>query len=314
MPAFTTGLFTERGPERLGHACPEFLKALDAVFVKTGAWVLKDTLLWLSSGSSNACVALLKCCHPKRSHGIHVLCGRSGTPEQVHAAYGVVADPTHPHLSAQPGRGFQKAADEPLASADASEKNVRKTRRRTSMLETMDSEPQAPPENPEAYLRQLALHERWLATYVYSLVAHSYDAEDVLQEIKLTLWRHFAKFQAGTNFRAWARTIALHQILNFRRSAKRHAGAALEEIFVEAVALELDRQALALESQSDLLGRCLQKLPEAHRKLIIWRYYEDCSVAEIATRSRRSVEAVYRLLSRIRAVLSACVQRRTLEV
>jgi RNA polymerase sigma-70 factor (ECF subfamily) len=181
------------------------------------------------------------------------------------------------------------------------------------MLENMDSEPNAPPENPEEYLKQLARHERWLATYVYSLVAHSFDAEDVLQEVKLTLWRHFAKFQPDTNFRAWARTIALHQILNFRRSAKRRAGAPLEEVFVEAVALELDRQALALESQSDLLGSCLQKLPEAHRKLILWRYYEDCSVGEIAVRSRRSIEAVYRLLSRIRAVLSACVQRTALE-
>ena len=178
----------------------------------------------------------------------------------------------------------------------------------------MDSEPTAPPENPEAYLRQLAQHERWLATYVYSLVAHSFDAEDILQEVKLTLWRQFAKFQPDTNFRAWARTIALHQILNFRRAAKRHSGAALEEVFIEAVAMELDRQSFALEGQSEVLGRCLQKLPEAHRKLIVWRYYEDCPVAEIAARSRRTVEAVYRLLSRIRAVLSECVQRSGAEV
>jgi RNA polymerase sigma-70 factor (ECF subfamily) len=177
----------------------------------------------------------------------------------------------------------------------------------------MDSAPDAPREDPENYLKQLAQHERWLATYVYSLVAHAFDAEDILQEVKLTLWRHFSKFQPGTNFRAWARTIALHQILNFRRSAKKHAGASLEEAFVEAVAMELDRQSDALESQSDLLGRCLQKLPEAHRKLIVWRYYEDCAVSEIAVRSRRSVEAVYRLLSRIRAVLSECVQRSAME-
>lgn len=194
------------------------------------------------------------------------------------------------------------------------QKNVRKIIRQTFMLTQMEPEPNAPPENPEDYLRQLAQHERWLATYVYSLVAHSFDAEDILQEVKLTLWRNFAKFQPGTNFRAWARTIALHQVLNFRRSAKRHAGAALEEVFVEAVAMELDRQASALESQAELLGRCLQKLPEAHRKLIVWRYYEDCSVPEIAARSRRTEEAVYRLLSRIRAVLSECVVRSAIHV
>lgn len=177
------------------------------------------------------------------------------------------------------------------------------------MLLKMDVTPQSQPENPEEFLVQLARHERWLATYVYSLVAHSFDAEDILQEVKLTLWRHFAKFEPGTNFRAWAKTIALHQILNFRRSAKRHSGAALEEAFIEAVALELDRTADALESQTDRLGRCLQRLPDAHRKLIVWRYYEDCSVEEIAARSQRSVEAVYKLLSRIRAALSECVQR-----
>ena len=196
----------------------------------------------------------------------------------------------------------------------AIKKNVQKPRGPTSMLESMDSEPNATSENTEEYLRQLAQHDRWLATYVYSLVAHSHDAEDILQQVKLTLWRHFTKFEPGTNFRAWARTVALHQILNFRRSAKRHAGESLEEAFVEAVATELDRQSVALERQSELLGHCLQKLPEAHRTLILWRYYEDRTVAEIATRSRRSVEAVYRLLSRIRAVLGECVQRAAMEV
>ena len=173
----------------------------------------------------------------------------------------------------------------------------------------MASDPSSSQETTEHFVRELARHERWLATYVYSLVANSFDAEDVLQEVKLTLWRHFAQFEAGTNFRAWARTVALHQILNFRRSRKRHAGSVLEEKFVEAVALELDRQAGSLEQQSDLLARCLQKLPAEQRNLVVWRYFEDCSVAEIAARSHRSAEAVYRSLSRIRDALAECVRR-----
>jgi RNA polymerase sigma-70 factor (ECF subfamily) len=57
------------------------------------------------------------------------------------------------------------------------------------------------------------------------------------------------------------------------------------------------------------LQQCLRKLPEAHRKIIVWRYYEDCGVDEIATKSQRTIEAVYRLLSRIRTVLNDCVSQ-----
>ena len=177
----------------------------------------------------------------------------------------------------------------------------------------MDAVPEMSPTNPEDYLRLLAQNERWLATYIYSLVASAHDAEDILQEVKVVLWRHFEKFTSGTNFRAWARTIAMNQILNYRRSIKKHSATSLDEIFIEAVASEIDRQSESLDRKSDALAFCLRKLPEAHRKVIHWRYYEDCSVEEIASRSQRSSEAVYRLLSRIRGVLSECVARQALE-
>ena len=173
----------------------------------------------------------------------------------------------------------------------------------------MDAVPPDSTPDTEAYLRLLTQHDRWLATYVYSLVASSADAQDILQEVKVTMWRHFAKFEAGTNFRAWARQIATNQILNHRRASRKHVGAQLEEDFVEAVAAEIDRRADVLDRKADALRICLRKLPEPHRKVVIWRYFEDCGIEEIALKSERSVEAVYRLLSRIRAVLNDCVSR-----
>ena len=161
----------------------------------------------------------------------------------------------------------------------------------------------------EAYLRLLSQHDRWLATYVYSLVASAADADDILQEVKVTLWKRFDTFELGTHFQAWARTVAMHQVLNYRRSQKRRDHAPLDEAFIEAVAAEIDQRADALEHKAEALNACLRKLPEAHRKMIVWRYYEDCGVDEIATKSERSIEAVYRLLSRIRVALSECVNR-----
>ena len=59
----------------------------------------------------------------------------------------------------------------------------------------------------EAFIRLLAEHERRLAVYVTSLVGRPQDAQDILQEGKLVMWRHFERFEQGTNFGAWARKI-----------------------------------------------------------------------------------------------------------
>jgi RNA polymerase sigma-70 factor (ECF subfamily) len=173
----------------------------------------------------------------------------------------------------------------------------------------MDAHPPDPTADTEAYLRLLTQHDRWLATYVYSLVASTTDAQDILQEVKVTMWKQFAKFEPGTNFRAWARKIATNQILNYRRAVKKLRNAQLEDDFIEAVAAEIDRRADVLDRKADALRICLRKLPEAHRKIVVWRYYEDWGVEEIAAKSERTVETVYRLLSRIRSVLNDCVSR-----
>src|SRR5215217_1942610 len=107
----------------------------------------------------------------------------------------------------------------------------------------MDPMPPDSTEQTEAYLRLLNQHDRWLATYVYSLVSRPADAEDILQEVKVTMWKHFATFETGSNFRAGARKIATNQILNYRRSEKKRPGATLDDAFIEAVAAEIDRRA-----------------------------------------------------------------------
>lgn len=173
----------------------------------------------------------------------------------------------------------------------------------------MDELPPSSDALTESYLRLLTQHDRWLAAYVHSLVPRAADADDILQEVKVTMWKHFGKFEPGTNFRAWARKIATNQILNYRRAVQRHPSAELEASFIEAVAAEIDRRADGLDQRAEALRHCLHKLPEAHRKIIVWRYYEDCGIEEIASKSQRSTEAVYQLLSRIRGLLNDCVSR-----
>lgn len=178
------------------------------------------------------------------------------------------------------------------------------------MEDSTPGTPNSPADLGESYLVLLNEHERSLAAYVHALVPDRHDAEDILQSCKLTMWKQFANFEPGTHFLAWARKIAFHQILNYRRSAKRKPLYSAEPAFLEAVAAEIDRVSDSLSDRSEALHECLKRLPENQRRLVLLRYYEDHDISAIAAETSRTEAAVYKLLSRIRAALNDCVKSR----
>ncbi|MDF1657319.1 MAG: sigma-70 family RNA polymerase sigma factor [Verrucomicrobiales bacterium] len=168
-----------------------------------------------------------------------------------------------------------------------------------------------PGEQTEVYLTLLNENERKLSVYVHSLVRDHADAEDILQGCRLTMWKKFSSFERDSSFLAWGKKIALNQILNFRRSAKRKPLHTTDPEFIESVAKEIDRQSDELLQRSEALKECLEKLPEKQRQTVVLRYYDGCEINEIAKTTGRSDGAVYRLLSRIRASLNECITART---
>lgn len=164
------------------------------------------------------------------------------------------------------------------------------------------------PDPAEEFVFLLARHERLLGAYVMTMVPHPQDADDILQEAKVVMWRHFSSFQPGTNFAAWARKIAFHQVLAFRKRRHRDRLDFSEE-FLSAVSEEIERGAERLEQRERLLHDCVAKLPSDQRETLHLRYQEGLSLEEMAARLQRSVGALYRQLSRMRQVLHDCVTR-----
>ena len=158
------------------------------------------------------------------------------------------------------------------------------------------------------FLTLLTQHDRALGGYVGALVQSSADADDILQQTKLVMWREFGSFELGTNFLAWARKIAFHQILTYRRTKKKEH-LPLEEDVLEALHHEVSRLADTHDDRREALQTCLHKLPTEHRQLVLLRYYEDLDVDQVAERIRSTAGAVYRALSRVRYTLLECVEK-----
>ena len=117
----------------------------------------------------------------------------------------------------------------------------------------------------EQFIQLLAQYERRLAAYVITFVPRSADADNILQETKLALWRSFDQFEIGTNFGAWARQAALNRIFDFRkrkgRESKRlvFSDACLEQL---ADAFEQDVQQRK-DSNETIVGLCGQTVAES---------------------------------------------------
>ena len=68
----------------------------------------------------------------------------------------------------------------------------------------------------EEFMALYSGHQRRLYLYVMTLLPASVDAEDVLQETNLVLWRKFDQYLPGTNFFAWACQITRYEVLKYR--------------------------------------------------------------------------------------------------
>lgn len=165
-----------------------------------------------------------------------------------------------------------------------------------------------PPDRTTQFLELLNANDRALSLYVYGLVPRDSEAEDLLQQTKMLLWKHFDDFQLGTHFLAWARKIAFHQVLSHRRKRKRQP-LPLEDEVLQAIGDAVSALAEQPSARHEALRLCLAKLPAEHRQLIQLRYFQDLEIEQVAKQIQRTEGAVYRALSRIRISLMDCVQK-----
>ena len=64
------------------------------------------------------------------------------------------------------------------------------------------------PETTPEFIALLTSNQSRLYAYVLSLVGDRQQAQDVMQETNIVLWRKASQFTLGTNFGAWMLKVA----------------------------------------------------------------------------------------------------------
>ena len=145
--------------------------------------------------------------------------------------------------------------------------------------------------------------------FIYSLVHNHPGAEDLMQEVSMVLWRKFGQFEPGTDFAAWAMSIARFCSLNWRRKQAK-LPLALEDEDLMRLADDAVAVACEFDDRRDALQQCLPRLPQRCRNVVVARYQEEASVPEIAESNNLSVRSIYLLLERAHGMLLDCIRER----
>lgn len=127
-----------------------------------------------------------------------------------------------------------------------------------------------------------------------SFTANSCDAEDILQNAFLKLWKSDSDFESDEHIDKWLTAVTVNESKNLLKSAFRKRNSSFEE-YSASYSFECEK--------SEDLFNAVMSLPKKLRTVIHLYYYEDMPISEIADILKIKQSAVKTRLHRAREQL-----------
>ena len=147
-------------------------------------------------------------------------------------------------------------------------------------------------------------HNQRLYRAARAITRSDVDAEDVLQQTWLNVFRHLAQFRGDAVFTTWATRIAVNEALATVRRRP-----ILVEVTDDASGEPAD-DPVTRAQLGKLLEECLNAIPQGNREVMVLRDLLELDTAETASCLGVSEEAVRVRLHRARASVAAAINQR----
>ena len=146
------------------------------------------------------------------------------------------------------------------------------------------------------------LYERYLQkiySYVFYRTGNAHDAEDLTAKVFFRALSHIGAYvDKGVPFQAWLYRIAHNLVANWHRDQGRRKIIALDEYVAHSLKSEApDRLTEEREEQNQLL-QAVRRLPEDRQQLLLLKFVEQMSNAEIGAIMGRTEGAIKSLYHR----------------
>ena len=147
-----------------------------------------------------------------------------------------------------------------------------------------------------AFTKLVELFQRDVYGRAYSILRNHQDADDVVQDTFLRVYRALPGFRGESTFRTWLITIATRQALNFLdRNRLNHLSIDDETIAAtnSALRIEDNQMTLLMDQESRrLMRKAFPKLPKRQKEALRLRIQCDMKYDEIAQRMGTSVGSI----------------------
>lgn len=143
--------------------------------------------------------------------------------------------------------------------------------------------------------------------FIFSLVRHKQDAEDLLQKTNVILCEKQDTFDPDLgSFQSWAFKIAKYQVMAHRTKKYRSKVSFSNELTENLAQEYVDNITPYLKKEA--LSRCYKKLPEHMQSIAQLRFKQSLSLQEISESTDRPIGSVSATLHRIRENLMKCIK------
>jgi RNA polymerase sigma-70 factor (ECF subfamily) len=138
------------------------------------------------------------------------------------------------------------------------------------------------------------------------------EAEELSQEVYFKLWENLHRYNAGSNFMAWAWRVAKNLIIDsYRRSRREREAAWLDPEIIDHLPSSDDpAEQTERRQRLRLVATSLRQISEDLAILVLMRDFAGLSYQEIAEATELPLGTVKSRLNRARLELATAVRRR----
>ena len=158
------------------------------------------------------------------------------------------------------------------------------------------------------FLKRFLADETRLRAYFIAVTGTASDADDLLQETAVVLWRKYEQYDQSREFLPWALGVARLEAMKWRQRKARS-----KLVFSEEAMSLLSETAERMEKTPDerlpALRNCLERLPPDSLSTLLLRYEKGESLENMALKLSKTIGAVMTKLSRIRDILRRCMEK-----
>jgi RNA polymerase sigma-70 factor, ECF subfamily len=158
--------------------------------------------------------------------------------------------------------------------------------------------------NAQALEQLLETHMQSIYGACYRVCLDSHHAQDITQNVVIKIIKNIGKFSQKSSFQTWYYRIAYNESINFLKKYKKSSGD-LDEILEHTLIVNDEVwQAVDTTLLKKELTDTINTLPLVERNIILYFYYDDLKIREIAEIMELNENTIKTKLSRSKKYLS----------